>query len=101
MGFFKWLFTEQQEQADPSDDMPESEPVVPQELLDAERRCPNVKFVNSCRAFFEKRGFLSAAQRRALTFSGTPFRRERQFGYTDYKGNEYDGAGDYNEDADE
>lgn len=54
---------------------------TPKELLDAEERCPEIKFVQSCRAFFEKRGFLSVAQKRALTFSGTPNRRSRQFGW--------------------
>ena len=52
---------------------------APKELLDAEDRCPEVKFVKSCREFFERRGFLSEAQRNALTFSGTRNRRYRQF----------------------
>lgn len=52
---------------------------VPQELLDAENRCPEVKFVQDCREFFNQRGFLSVKQRSALTFSGTPNRRHRQF----------------------
>lgn len=64
---------------------------VPQELLDAEERCPDVKFVQSCRKFFNSKGFLSESQRRALTFSGTPNRRARQFGFDNYEdGKEFD-----------
>ena len=59
-------------------DMPEDE--APKELKDAEERVPHSAFVQSCRAFFEKRGFLSDKQKRALTFAGTPNRRRRQFG---------------------
>ncbi len=51
----------------------------PQELLDAEARCPESKFVQSCRDFFDDRGFLSAKQLNALTYSGTPNRRRQQF----------------------
>ena len=53
---------------------------TPQELLDAEAR-HNSKFVQSCRNHFESKGFLSEAQLEALTFSGTPNRRARQFHY--------------------
>ncbi len=51
------------------------------ELEAAERRTRGTgcKFVTSCRAFMEKRGFLTAKQIHALTFAGTPNRRERQF----------------------
>jgi hypothetical protein len=76
MGFFKSLWTELWESHEPlpeEEDMPEDN--VPQELKDAEARCPDVKFVQSCRAFYEKRGFLSAAQRNALRYTGTKNRR--------------------------
>ena len=69
------------------DKMPEPTPEppkdwAPQELKDAEKRCPDVKFVQSCRSFYEKRGFLSNAQLDALRYSGTPFRRRNQaYGY--------------------
>lgn len=89
MGFFKQLFQDLFERGElsegPEYDGPDN-PVssVPQELLDAETRVPHANFVKSCRAFFEKRGFLSVAQRRALTYAGTPNRRYRQF--SDYDG---------------
>lgn len=76
MGIFKSLFQDNQELEEP-EFMPDPTE-VPKELLDAEDRCPNVKFVKSCRAFFDKKGFLSAAQRNALTYSGTPNRRYNQ-----------------------
>ncbi len=50
------------------------------ELEAAEKRMPRCKFVKSCRSFLTNRGFLSAKQIEALTFAGTPNRRERQFG---------------------
>jgi len=68
---------------DPYDDnddyFGEPEDPTPKELLDAEQRVPHSAFVQSCRAFFDKRGFLSDKQKRALTFAGTPNRRQRQF----------------------
>lgn len=76
MGIFKRLWQEWIESGEPlpeEEDMPEDP--APQELRDAESRCPDVKFVQSCRAFYEKRGFLSAAQRNALRYTGTPNRR--------------------------
>lgn len=77
MGFFKRLFQDKQELEEEPEFMPG--PIeAPKELLDAEDRCPEVKFVKSCREFFDRRGFLSGAQRNALTYSGTPNRRYRQ-----------------------
>jgi hypothetical protein len=76
MGIFKSLWTDMFDRGEPlpeEEDMPDNP--VPQELLDAEDRCPNVKFVKSCRAFFEKRGFLSDAQKNALRYAGTKNRR--------------------------
>lgn len=80
MGRTKSYFQEQEELNGEDEFLPDA-PDAPQELLDAEERCPEVKFVQSCRAFFDARGFLSAAQRNALTYAGTPNRRRRQFGY--------------------
>lgn len=82
MGFFKRLWTEMWESGEIEDAQFEPEPPIdnaPQELKDAEKRCPDVKFVQSCRAFYEKRGFLSDKQRNCLRYSGTPNRRHRQF----------------------
>lgn len=76
MGFFKNLWQELWESGEPlpeEEDMPEDN--APQELKDAEARCPEVKFVQSCRKFFNERGFLSAKQRDALRYSGTKNRR--------------------------
>jgi hypothetical protein len=85
VGIFKSIYTENMESADMEDpSMPENE--APKELLDAEERCPEVKFVKSCREFFDRRGFLSVAQRNALRYSGTPYRRQRQhYGDEPYK----------------
>jgi len=81
MGIFKNIFQALFENGElpegPDHDGPDNP--TPQELLDAEDRCPDVRFVKSCRAFFEKRGFLSDKQKRALTFAGTRNRRSRQF----------------------
>lgn len=82
MGFWKKWWEGSVENGD--GEMPELMPEppkdwAPQELKDAEKRCPDVKFVQSCRSFYEKRGFLSNAQLDALRYSGTPNRRKRQF----------------------
>lgn len=80
MGFFKRLWDDMREAEEPGPECDrQPTPGAPQELIDAENRIPDCKFVQSCRNFFEDRGFLSAKQRRALTFSGTPNRRRRQF----------------------
>lgn len=81
MGVFKRLWQELFESGEPLPeemDMPEPEDNAPQELKDAEKRCPDVKFVKSCRAFYEKRGFLSDRQRNALRYTGT---RNRRYNY--------------------
>lgn len=78
MGVFKSLWSDLfgDEEPDFQPDPPED--LVPKELRDAEARCPEVKFVQSCRAFFNRRGFLSASQRYHLRYSGTPNRRYNQ-----------------------
>lgn len=81
MGIYKSIWADEMDHSAPQEEPGPDEPEAPKELLDAERRCPNVKFVKSCREFFERRGFLSDAQKRALTFSGTSFRRARQFNH--------------------
>lgn len=78
MGVIKSLESERletEEETGPDIDHPENE--VPTELLAAEARCPQVAFVKSCRAFFNKRGFLSEKQRNALRYAATPHRRTR------------------------
>lgn len=80
MGRFKTLWTEAQELlGDLLDDMQDGDEPGPKELIAAEKRCPDVKFVKSCREFFNKRGFLSEKQRNALTYAGTPNRKRRYF----------------------
>lgn len=77
MGFFKQIWQDLFERGElpegPEFDGPKDE--APQELRDAENRCPDVKFVKSCRAFYTRRGFLSEVQRNALRYAGTKNRR--------------------------
>lgn len=74
MGLFKGQRQENMENMEPEPEYYDD----PQELLDAEERCPEVKFVKSCWAFYNKKGFLTGNQKNALKYAGTPNRKYRQ-----------------------